>query len=101
MGVPLEAPAAVHQHWASVPNCSDINFLFKSPFLGIVKRVKCQGWGQLAYDGAATRQAMYHIRNKKPRWDWEYIGWEEVGGERGGSAPKDFKEKYAEYWKNW
>jgi hypothetical protein len=99
MGVPREAPAAVHAHWANVPNCAEIYLLFKTGWFGRIVRVKCEGWGQLANDGAATGQAMYHIRNKRPYWDSQYVGWEEIGGSRRGDAPTDFAERYHKYWK--
>jgi len=98
MGVPAQAPSAVHEYWANIPNCAEINFIFKSKILGVIERVKCEGWGQLAHDNAATDQVFYHIKNKKKCWDWEYVGWEEIDGTRKGDAPADFKEQYRKYW---
>lgn len=100
MGIPIEAPAAVHAHWANVPNCAEINLLFKPLGVGPIKRVRCEGWGQLANDGAATTQALYHIKNRRPMWWARYVGWEEIGGNRKGSAPDDFQELYDKYWKS-
>ena len=102
MGVPnKEAPAAVHEYWANVPNYADINFLFRRFRFGPVTRVKCEAWGQLADDHAATNAVFYHIRNKRQMWDAEYLGWEEIGGPRKGDAPKDFLEQYNKFWAAW
>lgn len=68
MAVPGEAPAEVHAFWAKIPNCADIYLLFRPFRFGPKVRVKCEGWGQLANDDAASRQAMYHIKNKRPMW---------------------------------
>lgn len=97
MGVPLEAPPEVHAHWANVPNCAEINLLFKLSWLGPTVRVKCEGWGQLANDAAATGQALAHIYNKRPLWWARYVGWEEIGGSRKGLAPADFEDKRRRY----
>lgn len=94
MGVPSEAPAAVHDHWANIPNCAEIWLLFRPLGIGPIMRVKCEGWGQLANDHAATRQAIHHIKNKRPMWWARYVGWQEIGGERKGNAPPDFYEQY-------
>lgn len=98
MGIPREAPAAVHALWTSVPNCAEINFLFKPLGIGPAVRVRCEGWGQLAHNDAATGQAMYHIKNKRPMWWAKYAGWEEIGGPRRGDAPSDFGKQYRSYW---
>lgn len=100
MPVPAEAPAAFHAHWANMPNCADIYLLFKPIGVGPSVRVKCEGWGQLANDNAATMQAIYHIKNKRPMWWAKYAGWEEIGGSRQGKAPADFAEQYACHWAN-
>lgn len=100
MGVPLQAPAAVHEYWANMPNCAEINLLFKPLGIGPVVRVKCESWGQLANDQAATNAAMYHIKNKRPMWHARYIGWEEIGGPRKGIAPEDFQEQSERHWKS-
>lgn len=99
MGVPREAPAAVHAHWANVPNCAEIYLLFKPLGIGPSMRVKCEGWGQLANDYAATHQAIYHIRNKRSMWWAKYVGWKEIEGSRHGDAPADFTERYHKHWK--
>lgn len=101
MGVPAEAPAAVHAYWANVPNCAEIWLLFKPLGIGPAIRVKCEGWGQLAYDDAAARQAMYHIKNRRPFWWARYVGWQEIGGDRHGKAPADFYEQYHKHWAAW
>lgn len=101
MSVPAEAPQAVHDYWANVPNCAEINLLFKPLGFGPAVRVKCEGWGQLANDSAATNQAMYHIKNKRPYWWATYTGWEEIGGRnRSGVAPGNFEKQYDSYWKS-
>ena len=98
MGVPLEAPQAVHNHWAAMPNCGDIVFRFKPFGIGPVIRVKCQGWGQIQNDSAATRQVISHILNKQTLWWAYYDGWESVGyfdpkwSKAGGGRPVDFAE---------
>lgn len=98
MGVPAEAPREVHEHWAKVPNCADIWFLFKPLGIGPAIRVKCEAWGQMAHDSAATNAAFYHIKNKRPYWWARYVGWKEVGGPRKGNAPADFMEQYRKHW---
>lgn len=99
MSVP-EAPAEVHAYWGSIPNRAEINLLFKPLGIGPAIRVKCEGWGQLADDDAATCMAFYHIRNKRPMWWAHYVGWEEIGGDRKGVAPIDFPERYHRHWAN-
>lgn len=94
MGVPAGAPQAVHDHYAKLPNTGEIWLLFKTRFLRRVVKVKCEGWGQLCDDQAAAFQAFYHIYNKRPHWQDEYVGWEEIGGTRRGAAPADFAAQY-------
>lgn len=98
MGVPREAPAAVHNYWANIPNCADIWLLFKPLGVGPAVRVKCDACGQMASDSAATNAAMYHIKNRRPLWWGKYVGWEEIGGERSGIAPADFDDLYQKHW---
>jgi hypothetical protein len=99
MAIPREAPQEVHDHWASIPNCAEIYLLFQPFGFGPAIRVKCQGWGQLANDQAATGQAIYHIKNKRAMWWAKYAGWEEIGGLRRGDAPADFQGQYRAHWK--
>lgn len=49
MGVPLEAPAAVHNYWASIPqnNCGDLYAKIKYPWLPFSRWHKVPAWGQL------------------------------------------------------
>jgi hypothetical protein len=100
MGVPFEAPPAVHQYWAGVPNQAEIWLLFRLTPIGPTIKVKCEGWGQLANDRAATMQAIYHIKNHRTLWWATYSGWQEIGGSRHGDAPKDFQERYRQHWQN-
>lgn len=101
MGVPIEAPAAVHNYWADVPDCADIMFLFKPIGFDPAIPVRCESWGQMANDQAATHAAFYHIKNRRPLWWARYAGWREVRGARSGGAPADFREQYRTYWANW
>ena len=81
--------------------CAEIWLLFKPLGFGQAVKVKCEGWGQLANDSAATGQAMYHIKNKRPMWWATYAGWQEIEGHRCGDAPKDFVAQYEKYWASW
>jgi hypothetical protein len=108
MGVPREAPTEVHEHWASVPYCGDILFRFRPLRFGPAIKVKCEGWGQLCYQEAATHHAMHHIMNKRPMWWAYYDGWEAAPGtqltermERSGPRPADFDQRLAAYIASW
>lgn len=102
-----QLPAHVQGAWANMPSGGDINYLFKLTPIGPTVRVRCEGWGQLCNDEAATMQAIYHIRNRRPYWWAVYVGWEATSDteivepymKRGGKAPSDFYARYDKHWK--
>lgn len=80
MGVPREAPQAVHDYWASIPqdNCGDLYAKVRPPWLpfgGFWHKVPA--WGQLC-DGREHYEAvgcMLHNTFPLKGRGWTYVAW--------------------------
>lgn len=79
MGIPAEAPQAVHDYWNSIPqdNVGDFYFKVKAPFMPFGTWHKLEAWGQLC-DGTDHAMAVaVQLWNKFPNRGrgWKYVAW--------------------------
>lgn len=82
MPIPLEAPPAIHQHLAELPqqNVGDLYVTIKTPYLPIYKEYLLDGWGQLC-DGQDHKGGVHlMLYNKFPNHGkgYTYISWRAI-----------------------
>lgn len=79
MGVPAEAPQAVHDYWNSIPqdNYGEFYFKVRAPFMPFGTWRKLEAWGQLCDGTDNAMMVACQLWNKFPNRGrgWKYVAW--------------------------